>query len=82
MKVAFMLVCLLFTRFDCGCNTSPSNFDGRAGLKFVVDLYLWCQVERGKQAHYCYDDADLKELVNTFPTNASYHIQRFKGTNI
>uniref|UniRef100_A0A0E0MUF3 DNA gyrase subunit B n=2 Tax=Oryza TaxID=4527 RepID=A0A0E0MUF3_ORYRU len=42
----------------------------------VPPLY---KVERGKQAHYCYDDADLKELVNTFPTNASYHIQRFKG---
>ena len=41
----------------------------------------WCQVERGKQAHYCYDDADLKEIVNTFPANASYHIQRFKGTH-
>ncbi|KAF0897895.1 hypothetical protein E2562_001607 [Oryza meyeriana var. granulata] len=42
----------------------------------VPPLY---KVERGKQVHYCYDDADLKELVNTFPTNASYHIQRFKG---
>ncbi|KAL6849941.1 hypothetical protein ACP4OV_020568 [Aristida adscensionis] len=42
----------------------------------VPPLY---KVERGKQAHYCYDDADLKELVNTFPANASYHIQRFKG---
>ncbi|KAJ1283251.1 hypothetical protein BS78_03G114200 [Paspalum vaginatum] len=42
----------------------------------VPPLY---KVERGKQAHYCYDDADLKEIVNTFPSNASYHIQRFKG---
>ncbi|KAL6627680.1 hypothetical protein ACP70R_031406 [Stipagrostis hirtigluma subsp. patula] len=42
----------------------------------VPPLY---KVERGKQAHYCYNDADLKELVNTFPANASYHIQRFKG---
>jgi len=42
----------------------------------VPPLY---KVERGKQAHYCYDDADLKEIVNTFPPNASYHIQRFKG---
>ncbi|KAG2596709.1 hypothetical protein PVAP13_5KG178400 [Panicum virgatum] len=42
----------------------------------VPPLY---KVERGKQAHYCYDDADLKEIVNTFPANASYHIQRFKG---
>uniref|UniRef100_A0A453EPZ0 DNA gyrase subunit B n=9 Tax=Aegilops tauschii subsp. strangulata TaxID=200361 RepID=A0A453EPZ0_AEGTS len=42
----------------------------------VPPLY---KVERGKQVHYCYDEADLKELVNTFPTNASYNTQRFKG---
>ncbi|XP_062196140.1 DNA gyrase subunit B, chloroplastic/mitochondrial [Phragmites australis] len=42
----------------------------------VPPLY---KVERGKQAHYCYDDTDLKEIVNTFPANAAYHIQRFKG---
>ncbi|XP_058080341.1 DNA gyrase subunit B, chloroplastic/mitochondrial-like isoform X2 [Magnolia sinica] len=42
----------------------------------VSPLY---KVERGKQAHYCYNDADLKLLLNTFPANASYSIQRFKG---
>ncbi|XP_010271775.1 PREDICTED: DNA gyrase subunit B, chloroplastic/mitochondrial-like [Nelumbo nucifera] len=42
----------------------------------VPPLY---KVERGKQAHYCYDDAELKRLQNSFPSNASYNIQRFKG---
>lgn len=37
------------------------------------------KVERGKQAYYCYDDAELKKLQSTFPSNASYNIQRFKG---
>ncbi|KAL2501930.1 DNA gyrase subunit B [Forsythia ovata] len=42
----------------------------------VPPLY---KVERGKQAYYCYDDAELKRLQRTFPANASYNIQRFKG---
>ncbi|KAJ6834980.1 DNA gyrase subunit B, chloroplastic/mitochondrial-like isoform X2 [Iris pallida] len=42
----------------------------------VPPLY---KVERGKQAHYCYDETELKRLQNTFPVNASYNIQRFKG---
>lgn len=42
----------------------------------VPPLY---KVERGKQAHYCYDETELKSLQNTFPANASYNIQRFKG---
>ncbi|KAF9595025.1 hypothetical protein IFM89_036043 [Coptis chinensis] len=42
----------------------------------VPPLY---KVERGKQAHYCYDEAQLKTLQSTFPSNASYNIQRFKG---
>ncbi|KAK8963545.1 hypothetical protein KSP40_PGU002585 [Platanthera guangdongensis] len=42
----------------------------------VPPLY---KVERGKQAHYCYDDAELKKVRGSFPANASYHIQRFKG---
>ncbi|KAL1192471.1 DNA gyrase subunit B [Cardamine amara subsp. amara] len=37
------------------------------------------KVERGKQAHYCYDDAALKKIIASFPGNASYNIQRFKG---
>ncbi|CAG7877973.1 unnamed protein product, partial [Brassica rapa] len=36
-------------------------------------------VERGKQAHYCYDEAALKQVIASFPGNASYNIQRFKG---
>ncbi|CAA7398330.1 unnamed protein product [Spirodela intermedia] len=42
----------------------------------VPPLY---KVERGKQAHYCYDEAELKRLQSSFPPNASYNIQRFKG---
>ncbi|KAG5402773.1 hypothetical protein IGI04_008892 [Brassica rapa subsp. trilocularis] len=37
------------------------------------------KVERGKQAQYCYDDADLKKITADFPANASYSTQRFKG---
>lgn len=37
------------------------------------------KVERGKHAFYCYDDTELKELQSSFPANASYNIQRFKG---
>ncbi|CAM8891725.1 unnamed protein product [Rhodiola kirilowii] len=42
----------------------------------VPPLY---KVERGKQAHYCYDENELKQLQKSFPSNASYNIQRFKG---
>lgn len=42
----------------------------------VPPLY---KVERGKQAYYCYDEAELKKLQRTLPSNASYNIQRFKG---
>lgn len=37
------------------------------------------QVDRGKHAHYCYDEAELKHLLDSFPSNASFNIQRFKG---
>lgn len=42
----------------------------------VPPLY---KVERGKQVHYCYDDVELKKVQSSFPSNASYSIQRFKG---
>ncbi|KAG4211639.1 hypothetical protein ERO13_A02G105903v2 [Gossypium hirsutum] len=42
----------------------------------VPPLY---KVERGKQVHYCYHDADLQKVLSSFPQNASYNIQRFKG---
>ncbi|KAG6641082.1 DNA gyrase subunit B, chloroplastic/mitochondrial-like [Carya illinoinensis] len=42
----------------------------------VPPLY---KVERGKQAYYCYDDSELRKLQKSFPSNASYNIQRFKG---
>ncbi|KDP29252.1 hypothetical protein JCGZ_16641 [Jatropha curcas] len=42
----------------------------------VPPLY---KVERGKQIYYCYDETELQKLRNSFPQNASYNIQRFKG---
>ncbi|KAH0775370.1 hypothetical protein KY290_012507 [Solanum tuberosum] len=42
----------------------------------VPPLY---KVERGKQAYYCYDDVELRKVQRSFPSNASYNIQRFKG---
>ncbi|XP_054811838.1 DNA gyrase subunit B, chloroplastic/mitochondrial [Prosopis cineraria] len=42
----------------------------------VPPLY---KVERGKQVYYCYDDADLRKLRSSFPPNAAYNLQRFKG---
>ncbi|KAK6933999.1 DNA topoisomerase, type IIA, subunit B, domain 2 [Dillenia turbinata] len=42
----------------------------------VPPLY---KVERGKQAYYCYSDGELKKLQSSFPSNASYNVQRFKG---
>jgi len=46
-------------------------------------VYIACpplyKVERGKTATYCYDDQELKKALETFPPNASYTIQRFKG---
>lgn len=42
----------------------------------VPPLY---KVEKGKQAYYCYDDVELRKVQHSFPSNASYNIQRFKG---
>lgn len=51
----------------------------RPGLREVLTVVSSLQVERGKQAHYCFNEADLKNVLKTFPSNASYNIQRFKG---
>ncbi|KAI4386571.1 hypothetical protein MLD38_004493 [Melastoma candidum] len=53
-----------------------SLFDEGCIYVGVPPLY---KVERGKQAYYCYDENDLKTLRKSFPPNASYNIQRFKG---
>ncbi|KAI5583693.1 hypothetical protein POPTR_006G039400v4 [Populus trichocarpa] len=42
----------------------------------VPPLY---KVERGKQVYYCFDDAELRKVQSSFPQNASYNMQRFKG---
>lgn len=51
-------------------------FDGGYIYVGVPPLY---KVERGKQAFYCYSEAELVKLQSEFPSNASYNIQRFKG---
>ncbi|OWM85480.1 hypothetical protein CDL15_Pgr019104 [Punica granatum] len=53
-----------------------SLFDEGCIYVGVSPLY---KVERGKQVYYCYDDSELKKLQRSFPSNASYNIQRFKG---
>ncbi|GAP98446.1 DNA topoisomerase (ATP-hydrolyzing) subunit B [Leptolyngbya sp. NIES-2104] len=54
--------------------------------RMMVDqgyVYIACpplyKVERGRNHYYCYSERDLQERLSTFPDNASYHIQRFKG---
>ncbi|MBD1841884.1 DNA topoisomerase (ATP-hydrolyzing) subunit B [Cyanobacteria bacterium FACHB-63] len=54
--------------------------------RMMVDqgyVYIACpplyKVERGRNHYYCYSERDLQERLATFPDNASYHIQRFKG---
>ncbi|KAL2895859.1 DNA gyrase subunit B chloroplastic/mitochondrial [Bienertia sinuspersici] len=42
----------------------------------VPPLY---KVERGKQVFYCYDEAERQKVQRSFPSNASYNVQRFKG---
>ncbi|KAK8593654.1 hypothetical protein V6N12_045730 [Hibiscus sabdariffa] len=51
-------------------------FDAGCIYVGVPPLY---KVERGKQVHYCHDDAGLKKVISLFPQNAYYNIQRFKG---
>jgi DNA gyrase subunit B len=36
-------------------------------------------VERGKNHAYCYNEADLKKMLDGFGEKANYTIQRFKG---
>jgi DNA gyrase subunit B len=52
----------------------------------IVDqgyVYIACsplyKVERGRNAHYCYSDRDRDQVIASFPDNAKYDIQRFKG---
>jgi len=46
-------------------------------------IYIGCpplfKVERGRSIQYCYSERDLKTHLATFPANANYNIQRFKG---
>ena len=76
MKGAYMLVshhCTRCAKFFASWNVSDK-------IKLTCSYLYWNnQVVRGKQAHYCYDDADLKKLKSSFPPKASYNIQRFKG---
>lgn len=46
-------------------------------------IYIACpplyKVERGKNHYYCYNERELNRVLNEFPANANYTIQRFKG---
>lgn len=46
-------------------------------------VYIACpplyKVERGRQHFYCYSDRELQQQIASFPENANYTIQRFKG---
>jgi DNA gyrase subunit B len=46
-------------------------------------IYIGCpplyKVERGKNMQYFYSDRELQAHLATFPANANYNIQRFKG---
>ena len=80
MKVAFMLVFHPFTRFVVSYTEfKETNLTNSVLISFSLLVCYNYQVERGKQVHYCYDDTDLKKVRSSFPQNASYNIQRFKG---
>ncbi|KAJ6912133.1 hypothetical protein NC651_014719 [Populus alba x Populus x berolinensis] len=49
------------------------------GCIYVGVPPLYRLVERGKQVYYCFDDAELRKIQRSFPQNASYNMQRFKG---
>ncbi|CAL5419680.1 unnamed protein product [Camellia sinensis] len=59
-----------------GLGVKRALFDEGCIYVGVPPLY---KVERGKKAYHCYDDAELKQLQSSFPSNASYNIQRFKA---
>lgn len=46
-------------------------------------IYIACpplyKLERGKNHYYCYSDRELQATIATFPANANYTVQRFKG---
>ncbi len=46
-------------------------------------IYIACpplyKIERGKNHYYCYSDRELQGIIDGFPANANYTVQRFKG---
>jgi DNA gyrase subunit B len=46
-------------------------------------VYIACpplyKIERGRTSQYCYSDREREQIVASFPENAKYDIQRFKG---
>jgi DNA gyrase subunit B len=46
-------------------------------------VYIACpplyKLERGRNHHYCYSDRERDQIITSFPANANYTIQRFKG---
>ncbi|KAI7997200.1 hypothetical protein LOK49_LG10G01272 [Camellia lanceoleosa] len=66
---------LLLEQSSIFCSLQRALFDEGCIYVGVPPLY---KVERGKKAYYCYDDAELKQLQSSFPSNASDNIQRFK----